>query len=283
MTTRNSYEGDVMPYKYIYGCIPCVDSRGIVRVTAGQVRDDTNSFNMTLSSTHILAPKTIGVSGFPSGNIVVPLSSALDKGTYTLNTVYTVFVVGDSTKANQPRILLSLSQTEPVMPIVNGITYSIKRLLGYLATSLDMLGEEARFSSCEVSGKGAFRKLLYYPSDSANLVFDNYIVENTDTMIPLKTRVPNIIPEDNFYPFVDIFFRFSGMQGSSLGINNINPVMGSDIVIYSQADGSFNTGGPFSLISTTVGDSLDPVSWIYSTGDPSASAMANVLGFSYGV
>jgi hypothetical protein len=72
-------------------------------VAAGQARDGTDTNDIVLS-----APVTI--------NVRANGANGLDIGTFAANTIYYVFVVGDSTEYNGTCALLSLSSTAPLLP-----------------------------------------------------------------------------------------------------------------------------------------------------------------------
>jgi hypothetical protein len=107
--------------KYVNGCLGAWASTTTRTVAAGQLRDDTDTFDIVVA-----APLT--VSSAVSG------AGGLDTGTIANNTVYAVFVIFDPTGAVPPALLLSTSFTSPVMPSVRGVTYGAKRLVDFTKT-----------------------------------------------------------------------------------------------------------------------------------------------------
>ncbi len=159
---------------YANGCVHGVvaGSPNNLSITAGQLRDSTNTFDIVVDSPLTLSTTTSGVGG-------------LDMGTVAVNTFYAVYVIYDVTQANPPAALLSLSSTQPLMPSLNGVTYSHFRLIGYIKTSLaviDILG-------FRIIGTGNDRKHMW----------DNVIKvlsAGTDTVytpVSLNGGIPNIM------------------------------------------------------------------------------------------
>ncbi len=72
-------------------------------VAAGQARDSTDVNDIVLDAAVTVNVRVNGANG-------------LDAGTLAANSIYYVFVVGDSTKYNDPCALISLSATAPQLP-----------------------------------------------------------------------------------------------------------------------------------------------------------------------
>lgn len=132
---------------YINGCIPTVANAPLspqdITITPGQLRDSTNTFDIVVNSPLVVSLAFNGVGG-------------LDTGTVEANHFYPVYVIYDSSQSNNPAGLLSRSATNPVMPSLNGVTYSHFRLIGYIKTdeSLNVIG-------FRVVGTGNDRKNLW--------------------------------------------------------------------------------------------------------------------------
>jgi hypothetical protein len=73
-------------------------------VAAGQARDSSDVNDIVLDAAVTVNVRTNGVNG-------------LDIGTLAANAIYYVFIVGDSTKYEDPCALISLSATAPVLPV----------------------------------------------------------------------------------------------------------------------------------------------------------------------
>lgn len=105
------------PYLSVQGLEIAIASTTTATVLLGQARDSTNTNDITLSATATLNAATNGVNG-------------LDTGVLVLSTLYSLFVVGDSTNVNPTCVLLSLSATAPLLPV----GYDMFRRIGYLRT-----------------------------------------------------------------------------------------------------------------------------------------------------
>jgi hypothetical protein len=90
-------------------------------VNVGQARDHTNVNDIVLSATATLNAATNGING-------------LDTGSLAASTLYSLFLVGDSTQNNASGVLLSLvtpiSGSAPLLPV----GYDMYRLIGFLRT-----------------------------------------------------------------------------------------------------------------------------------------------------
>ncbi len=103
--------------KYINGLNLTLTSDEIVAIAAGACRDSTNTNDIVVDS-------ALAVSNIISG------AGGLDTGTVANDTFYAVFVIGDSTKYNDPVGLLSTSATAPTLPF----GYDMFRRVGWVKT-----------------------------------------------------------------------------------------------------------------------------------------------------
>lgn len=106
--------------KYVNGLKLSYLSATTFTVAQGQCRDSTNVNDIVLSSDVTINAATNGVGG-------------LDQGTFAANSIYAVFVIGDSSKNNPVSALISTSATDPILPF----GYDMVRRIGWIATNGD--------------------------------------------------------------------------------------------------------------------------------------------------
>lgn len=112
----------IQPNLYVNGCLLSWTSNTTLTVGAGQARDSSNIYDITLNAPIVINGAANGANG-------------LDSGLLANNTWYAAFVIFDPTNAVPPATLLSTSATAPVMPSVNGVTYSKWRRVGWVLTN----------------------------------------------------------------------------------------------------------------------------------------------------
>lgn len=105
------------PYLDVDGLQIAIATTTTATVLAGRARNSTNENDIIMDSTATLNAADTGING-------------LDTGSLTTASLYSLFVVGDSTNNNAPGVLLSLSATAPLMPV----GYDMFRRIGYLRT-----------------------------------------------------------------------------------------------------------------------------------------------------
>lgn len=86
-------------------------------IAAGQCRDSSNIYDITVASALTLNAANTGANG-------------IDTGSLAASKMYAVYIIADPTENNVPAALLSLSLTAPVLPT----GYSISRIIGYWGT-----------------------------------------------------------------------------------------------------------------------------------------------------
>lgn len=91
-----------LPVHYINGCVLSVTSNTTLNVTNGQLRDNTNTYDMVVSTPIAISSAAIGLNG-------------LDTGTVGNNKLYNVFVISASNGFKATGAIISLSAI-PVMP-----------------------------------------------------------------------------------------------------------------------------------------------------------------------
>lgn len=278
----NLYDVNVAPYKYIYGCVPSADVNGIVKISPGQVRDDTNSYNMLIPEPWYINPLGVELGGGPHIDFSLPL--VLDTGgSLVPSRTYTVFVVGDSSGSRPPRPLLSLSQDTPRMPIVNGVTYSLKRKVGYVSTNSNE--PESSFSYCNVIGNGPLRKVMYSNMDPDITVLSANLADEQVTPVPLLGRVPNANVADQISPVASMIFTCSGFLDATLFISTMMDITGTKLFCTIPQTGLIEgVFGQYDMIPGYLEDTGAPYVFVMvNTTGLSSLVTASVLGYTYEV
>ena len=98
---------------YVNGLEVARASNTTLTVATGKCRDDSDNFDIEVSSTITINAATTGIN-------------ALDTGTFAASKLYYVFVVYDSSSKNSVGAIISLNRTAPVMPT----GYDKRRLIG---------------------------------------------------------------------------------------------------------------------------------------------------------
>jgi len=106
------------------------------------IRDTTNIYNIGWNSL-----------------LLGTLSTDLDTGSETADTIYYVFIIGDSTGANAPKVLFSLSATAPTLPG----THNVFRRVGAILN--DSISDITEFRQ---AGNDQSRKMAYTGNGGSN-------------------------------------------------------------------------------------------------------------------
>lgn len=105
------------PYLDVSGLEIAIASTTTATVQLGRARNSTNENDIILSAAVTLNAATTGIN-------------ALDTGSLTTATLYSLYIVGDSSNNKATGVVLSLSATSPLMPV----GYDMFRKIGYLRT-----------------------------------------------------------------------------------------------------------------------------------------------------
>lgn len=105
------------PNLYINGCVISFPSTQTISITPGQLRDSTNSYDMTVNSTITASILVRGING-------------IDAGPLTGESCYNIFIIGDSSGRNPTAAILSLS----FIPSLPG-GYDLFRNIGFCGIS----------------------------------------------------------------------------------------------------------------------------------------------------
>jgi hypothetical protein len=127
------------PYLEVDGLQIAITGVAAATVQPGRARNSTNENDIIMDTVATLDPTENGING-------------LDNGVLVLSTLYSLFVVGDSTNTNLPGVLLSASSTTPLLPV----GYDMFRLIGYIRTDASV-----NFLPGYFSGKSNERTFVY--------------------------------------------------------------------------------------------------------------------------
>ena len=105
------------PYLSVDGLEIAITSTTAASVQLGRARNSTNENDIILSAAVALNAASNGING-------------LDSGSLANSTLYSLYVVGDSTNNNDSGVLLSTSASSPLLPV----GYDMFRKIGYLRT-----------------------------------------------------------------------------------------------------------------------------------------------------
>jgi hypothetical protein len=122
--TRQASQIVSQPQLYATGCTMTWASNTTITVSAGQLRDSTNMYDINVGNYLGINP-SVTANTTTTLNMTVNGVNGLDVGTFAASSTYYVYVVADSTGYNQPCVIASLA-TQPYLPL----GYSIWRRVG---------------------------------------------------------------------------------------------------------------------------------------------------------
>ncbi len=117
------------PSLYANGCRLVYSSGTVVSVTAGIIRDSTNTFDMNLGNFLNLTGAGT-VKAITSVNAAVVGANGIDTGALANNSFYYAYIIADSTSHKPTAAILSLSATIPTLPF----GYDLFRRVGQVLT-----------------------------------------------------------------------------------------------------------------------------------------------------
>lgn len=222
-----------------------VASNTTLAVSAGNVWDSTNTFNMyTLVSTTIDATVN-GLNG-------------LDTGTFVLSTQYYVYMIGDDTLKKGTGFVLSASATAPTLPF----GYGLYKLIGFARSDASV-----HFLPQVIIGNKEQRKLLYATPISVLSAGNAQTLTNASCAAALPVI-------DNLLTLLNVTFTpnvaaDSVTFSSPTGYGDV-PLSGSVTTVAQKA--------PLEVLATLV-SSVPNIAYINSAATGASSA--SVVGFTY--
>lgn len=237
-----------LPSRYVYGLKLSRASSTTLNVSSGQIRDNTNSYDLVYPSSITINSSINGPNG-------------LDKGSLSANTWYYIFAIGDTRKYNNEAFIISSSSTNPFMP--SG--YDVLVLIGYALTN-----GSSSFIDFKQVGNSHFRK-HYWTQTISVLSAGN---ATAFTPINLSSSVP---PLDTIV-YLDVYFTPSAANDrvaftpANSGVSLVNSSGVSGVVA------STITECYFEMLSSVIsGNSLID----YANSAPSCSTSVKTIGFEY--
>lgn len=137
-----------LPFLYADRCSVGTTTPTTLQITPGQVRDDTNIYDLVVSSILTINAEIVGANG-------------IDIDELATDTWYAVFVIGDQYNFNSPAALISTSLSNPIMP--DG--YNVKRRIGWIKTD----GSD-HLIFCSHAGTGNERQYFWSTSEAADTI-----------------------------------------------------------------------------------------------------------------
>jgi hypothetical protein len=200
-------------------------SNTTLTVAAGQCRDSSNVYDMTLSSAATINAAINGVNG-------------LDTGTFAASTCYAVLLIGDSSGFNATKCLLSLSATAPTLPV----GYDIIRRIGWAFSD-----SSTHFILAYQSGSGISRMYFF----DAPVVALTTGSSATFAAIDLSNKVPaqdnlRLILEAGFTPnaAADIANIRAGGSSATSGYSMTGVVAGKQQILQLEGMSKLVAGVP---------------------------------------
>lgn len=118
------------PYSIVYGLIPSYSSATILQLTPGNCRDINNVIDMGLGSNFPNLAGTVSLNTVI--NTAVAGAGGVDTGVIVPNSMYAIYLIGDSTYRNPVAPMISLNQSyAPLLPF----GYDSLRIIGYWPVS----------------------------------------------------------------------------------------------------------------------------------------------------
>ncbi len=177
-----------LPFLYINGAQISNDAttpHTILDIAAGQMRDQTNTYDLNIGNFNGEANPTATVNVVTKANVSVVGFNGLDTGTIAVSTVYYVYVIGDPVSGNPSGVMISLNAPAigPLMPF----GYSDYRHIGYGITDSSgffLLGYNA--------GNNNARLFMYDAPISVGTTASSasYAAINLIKFVPLINNIP---------------------------------------------------------------------------------------------
>lgn len=247
-STALTYEQVVnQPFLYVNNLQVAWGSNTTLTVAAGQCRDSTNVFDMTLASSVTINTSVVGVNG-------------IDTGTIGSSKTYYVLLISDSRQVNATAALVSLSATAPTMPT----GYDTFRVIDVWLTD-----GSSHFIKGYVVGNGSLRQHYH----DANISVLPSGTATSLTNIDLTGSVPAV---DNIPVFLMVDFTPNAASDKV----SFAPA-GSTATLLPHVSGSVATkinSGQLKVLSK-LATSLPTIQYINSAASGSTNAW--VCGFDY--
>lgn len=236
------------PYLAVDGLEIAITGDETATVQAGRARNSSNEADIIMDAAATLDITATGLNG-------------LDTGTLAIDTLYSLYVVGDSTFTNDAGVILSASASAPLLPV----GYDMYRKIGYIRTdgSADFLLGYFSGSSNE--------RIFMYDAPIATAVTAG--ASTTDAAVSLATFVPAVagLPVYMFYDLT---------PAAASRILTLKPygAVGAPFTVTSQVTAVHMTG--VALVQAQLLLGVPNIEYVWSAGGGDAVAL-NVAGYQY--
>lgn len=249
------------PLLYVNGCQLSWGSNTTLSVAAGQLRDFTNSFDMTIGN--FLGQTNPSASANVATTINAAAANglnALDTGSLAASTRYNVFIVADPTGFKPTGAILSANAVSvgPVMPF----GYGLARYVGQVLTD------------------GSAHFLLFFQSGSMNqrtyqydapIVVVNALGSTSAVPLSLGNTVPNRAP-------IPVIFTASFTANTASNAFSLQPTGGTafPVVVSAEVVAQAKKCAPFEM-TALISSGNASIAW--KTTSASDSLTLNVMGY----
>lgn len=236
------------PYLNAQGLEIARASATTLTVAAGRARNSSNENDIILESAVTVNGAANGING-------------LDTGSLANATLYSLYLVGDSTLNNAEGAVLSTSSSSPLMPV----GYDMYRKIGYVRTD-----GSANFLLGYWSGSSNER-LFMYDAPIATAVTAGS--STSDAAVSLATFVPAV----NGLP-VYMFYDLTPAAASRILTLKPYGAVGAPFTVTSQVTAVHMTG--VALVQAQLLSGVPNIEYVWSAGGGDAVAL-NVAGYQY--
>lgn len=236
------------PYLSVNGLEIAVVNDETATVQAGRARNSTNENDIILSAAVTVDNTENGING-------------LDTGTVAADTLYSLYLVGDSTQNNDPGVVLSLSATQPLLPV----GYDMFRKIGYLRTD-----STSDFLLGYFSGSSNERIFMYDAPIATAVTAGS---STTDAAVSLATFVPAVAG-------LPVFMFYDLTPAAASRVLTLKPygAVGAPFTVTSQVTAVHMTG--IALVQAQLLVGVPNIEYVWSAGGGDAVAL-NVAGYQY--
>lgn len=235
------------PYLSVDGLEIAITGNKTATVQVGRARNSSNESDIISNAILTLNAANNGANG-------------LDSGSLANATLYSLYIVGDSSLNNNPVCILSANASAPLLPV----GYDMYRKIGYLRTD-----GSANFLAGYFSGKSNNRKFMYDAPLATAVTAGN---ATSYTAVALTDIVPAV---DN----TPVYMSYSFTPGAASRVLNMTPgnATGNAIAITGQVTSVVVSGVNMVLAKVTSGvPEID-----YKVSNSGDAVALNVAGYEY--
>lgn len=236
------------PYLSVDGLEIAITGNKTATVQVGRARNSSNESDIISNAILTLNAANVGANG-------------LDTGALANATLYSLYIVGDSSLNNSPVVILSANASAPLLPV----GYDMYRKIGYLRTD-----GSANFLPGYFSGKSNNRKFVY-DAPLATAVTSGAAV--TATAVSLANMVPAVAGTP--------VYMYSDLTPSAAGRSmSLRPygATGYPVKLTGQVATVHVTSNDMVLAQLNSG--APSIEYVWSAGGGDAVAL-NVAGYEY--